>query len=112
MMRRSWIGRGVRGLAVAVLAIVVFGYGVMLLWNWLMPSLAGLHRIAFAQALGLLVLCRILFGGIRGRGGWGWRHRMQERFAQLSPEERARFRERMHRCGAPPADSPPSAGTT
>ena len=41
---------------------------VMLLWNWLLPLLFGWHLITFWQALGLLALCRILFGGISGRG--------------------------------------------
>lgn len=112
MMRRSWMGRALRGIVLAVVAVVVLGYVVMRLWNWLLPPLAGWHAIGFGQAVGLLVLCRILFGGIRGRGGWGWRHRMHERFAQLSPEERERFRERMHRCGAAPTGNPPAAGAT
>src|SRR5215472_7061396 len=111
-MRRFWIGRVLRGIAVAALAVLVFGYLVMWLWNWLLPPLAGWHRIAFGQAIGLLVLCRILFGGFRGRaGGWGWRHRMQERFARLSPEERERFRERLHRCGPGPSNTPASPGS-
>ncbi len=49
-----------------VVAIAVFGAIVMALWNWLMPPIFGLHPIGFAQAVGLLVLARILFGG-RGR---------------------------------------------
>jgi hypothetical protein len=113
-MRRFWIGRALRGVVLAAVAVLVFGYLVMWLWNWLLPPLTGWHRIAFGQALALLVLCRILFGGLRGRGGWGWRHRMQERFAQLSPEERERFRERLHRCGpgrGAPAGSPQSTPT-
>ena len=37
---------------------------VRLLWNWLLPSLFGWRLITFWQALGILVLCRILFGGL------------------------------------------------
>src|SRR5216684_2629257 len=48
--------------AAAVLTLVVTR-----LWNWLMPSLFGLHTITYWQALGLLVLSRILLGGFRGR---------------------------------------------
>jgi hypothetical protein len=110
-MRRFWGLRVLRGLLIAALAVLVFGYLVMRLWNWLLPPLAGWHTIAFGQALGLLVLCRILFGGVRGHGGWGWRHRMHERFAQLSPEERERFRERLHGCRAASSGNPASPGT-
>jgi len=44
------------------------GVAVLLLWNWLMPDIFSLRRLTFWEALGLLALCRILFGGF-GRGG-------------------------------------------
>jgi len=76
-----------------LVAIIVFGFVTMQLWNWLMPAIFGLRAITFAQALGLLVLSKILFGGFhRHGGGRGWRRHMEERFAQMSPEERERFR--------------------
>ena len=54
-----------------VVAIGVLGWVVMVLWNWVIPTLfAGAHAIDFTHALGLLVLSRILFGGFRGHGGW------------------------------------------
>ena len=85
-------------LVLIVVAIGVAAFAVMLLWNWLIPSLAGWHNLSFIQALGLLVLCRILFGGLRGRGG-PWRH---GRFRHMTPEERERFRGEMRaRCGWP-----------
>ena len=49
-----------------VLFTWVFGEVVMHLWNWLLPTLFGWRQISFWQALGLLVLCRILFGGWGG----------------------------------------------
>ena len=82
--------------------ILVFGVVVMSLWNWLMPSLFGWRVINFSQALGLFVLTRILFGGFRGRpaGHLFWRRRMMERWEQMTPEEREKFREGMRRrCG-------------
>ena len=42
---------------------LVFGFVTMHLWNWLMPAIFGLKTITFLQALGLLVLGKILFGG-------------------------------------------------
>ena len=87
----------------ATVFVTVFGYVVMRLWNWLMPALFGWHLIGFWQAIGLLILCKILFGGFHGRHGrhWHWRRRMMERWEQMTPEEREKFRESMRgRCGS------------
>jgi hypothetical protein len=105
-MRRRWSIRVVRFAAIAVVAITVFSFVVMNLWNWLVPPIFGWHSISFWQALGLLVLSKILFGGFRGGPGHGmhWRHRMMERWQQMTPEEREKFREGMReRCGGRPA---------
>ena len=104
---------GIAGLA---LFTFLFGEVVRRLWNWLLPPLFGLPAITFWQALGLLLLSRILFGGFGGRGG---RHdagigprvrdriadrvadRVAERLDGLSPEERERFAQRVReRWGA------------
>jgi len=94
-MKRYWIFRGVKMVAFAALALAVLGYVVMALWNTVLPAVTGLHAITFVQALGLLVLSRILFGGLRGWGhrGGHWRARMQARWQQMTPEERERFRD-------------------
>jgi hypothetical protein len=94
-MRRYWIFRGVKMITFAALAVALLGYVVMSLWNAVLPAVTGLHAITFVQALGLLVLSRILFGGLRGWGrrGGHWRARMQARWQQMTPEERERFRE-------------------
>src|SRR5690242_13456985 len=68
--------------------VIVGGEIVRLLWNWLLPPLFGWRRIMFWQGLGLLALCRILFGGRGGHGGPRWTSRM-------TPEERERFRQRI-----------------
>jgi hypothetical protein len=94
----------------AILGIALFtflgGEIVLHLWNWLLPGLFGWHRITFWQALGLLILCRILFGGfgMHGGRGHGMRARMKDRCEPMTPEERERFRERMReRFGFGPA---------
>jgi len=97
----------------ALVGMVVFialgGIVVMKLWNWLLPSLFGWRAITFWQALGLLVLCRILFGGLglHGHGRSTYRQRLAERWEKMSPEERERLRRGW--CGrwgfVPPSES-------
>jgi hypothetical protein len=48
-------------LGLLAILIVLLGYPVMLLWNWLIPELFGLSEITFWQAIGLNILCTILF---------------------------------------------------
>ena len=87
----------------AVLFVVVLaglGFVVMGLWNWLMPALFGLKVIGYWQAMGLLILSKILFGGLHGpRGRSGYRlHGMRERWKQRTPEEREKFRQDFRTC--------------
>jgi hypothetical protein len=85
----------------AALAFAAVGLLVMSLWNWLLPGLFGWRTIDFAEALGILLLSRVLFGGLRGHGFRGhWRGRFDERWAQMTAEEREKFRAGMgSRCG-------------
>ena len=93
----------------AVLFIFLFGEAVKYLWNWLMPALfTGAHLITFWQALGLLLLARILFGSWHG-GGSGPRRHWRRKWESMTPEEREAFRQRMAaRCGnfVPPQENP------
>lgn len=90
-------------MALAVVAFLAVGGEVVLhLWNWLLPGLFGWKAITFWQALGLLALCRILFGSFGGGHGRGsnWRRRMDQRWQNMTPEEREKFRDGMRgRCG-------------
>ena len=100
-------------LVLLAMALFVFigGQVVKTLWNWLLPPLFAWPALTFWQALALLVLCRILFGGglSSGRyGGSGMRRRMREhlrqRYAAATPEEREAFRARVRaRWGFDPA---------
>jgi hypothetical protein len=79
-----------------VLFVAIGGEVVKVLWNWLMPSLFGWPPLTFWQALALLALCRILFGGLGLHGGRsGVRRRIAEQWEHMSPEERDRMRQRM-----------------
>jgi hypothetical protein len=98
----------------AVLAFVVIG-GIVVqqLWNWLLPPLFGWRAVTFWQALGLLVLCRILFGGFGRHGSSGPRARQRiadriaarvaERWEAMTPEERERVRQGL-RGGPSPSE--------
>lgn len=102
-MRRNRFVRALMFVPFAVLFLAVFSFIVMSLWNWLMPTLFGGHLITFWQALGILVLSKILFGGFRGgpHRHWNWRRRMMDRWEQMTPEEREKFRQAMGgRCGS------------
>lgn len=97
-MKRKWI------FAIAPFAIVLFAWAfgeiVMHLWNWLLPALFGWRIITFWQALGLLVLCRILFGGFGGGGRGGHRRRRKEMWEGMTPPEREQFQRQVReRCG-------------
>ena len=105
----------------AILGMVLFawigGEVVLHLWNWLLPALFGWRQITFWQAVGLLALCRILFGR------WGGGHhgsrshmrrrvaeRMDERWEKMTPEEREKYRQSFRgRCGP---FEPPNAEPT
>src|SRR5260221_3589149 len=74
-------------LAIVGLALFVFigGEIVMRLWNWLLPPLFGFRAITFWQGLGMLALCRILFGGYGfcGSGRSHYRPRIGERWERM-----------------------------
>ena len=96
-MRKKWFF-----LAPIILAgfIAIGGEVVLSLWNWLLPALFGARQITFWQAVGLLALCRILFGGMGGRGFHRSRQRMAENWERITPEEREKLRQGMRsRCG-------------
>lgn len=96
--------KGIRVVKVFLIVVVVatvVGLVVRGLWNALMPPLFGLPTLTFWQALGLLLLTKIFFGGFhRHSGPPRWNRRMRQRWESMSPEERERFRQGM-RCRGP-----------
>ncbi len=90
------------------LAVAAFlslaGFVVMSLWNALIPVIFHLGVITFWQAIGIFILCKILFGfgkGGRRPGAGHWmRHGMAEKLKQMTPEEREKFKEKWgQKCG-------------
>jgi len=99
-VRRFWMMKGLAFMVFAPLFVAVLSLVVMLLWNALIPSLFAGPVLTFWQAAGLLVLCRLLFGGFRPHhhGHHHWRHRAwRDRWHRMSPEERDRFRDGFRR---------------
>ncbi len=115
-MRKKWIFLAPLAILGILLFIAIGGEVVLQLWNWLLPPLFGWRQITFWQAIGILALSRILFGGFGGHGSYrsNFRRRMADRMSDrmanrwehMTPEERERFRQGMReRCGFGPSTS-------
>jgi hypothetical protein len=90
------------GILAIALFLLVFGGAVMLLWNNILVQVLHVSVITFKQALGILVLSKILFGGFRGAhfGRHQWKQKMQQRWEGMTPEEREKFKQEWgNRCG-------------
>ena len=94
-----------KGLGIFVLVVLAFfalGFLTMHLWNWLMPYLFHLPTIDFYMAIGLVVLSKILLGGIRFKGdgsGWGKRQLWKAKWESMSEEDRDKFKQQFaERC--------------
>lgn len=103
-MKKFWIKKILIMLICGVVAVTAFTFIVMLLWNNILPLVIGVKTISFLQALGILVLSKILFGGFGGhrrwRGSTAWKEKMKQRFETMTPEEREKFKaEWKNRCG-------------
>lgn len=61
----------------------LFGWVVMLLWNWLMPEIFDLKQITYWQAWGLLLLSSILFKGFPSGGNEGGKRGDRRRRREL-----------------------------
>lgn len=79
--------------------IAVFGAIVFGLWNGVLTDVLGVKAITYWQALGILILAKIVFGGFPGRRCCGFRRRwhpeMMERWHAMTPEQRETMRAEM-----------------
>lgn len=97
MKRGKWIAKVLMMVALGIVAVAAFTLITMYLWNWLVPVLFNGPVISFWQTLGLLVLSKIFFSGFGGRnhGGHRWKGYWRERWQNMSPEDRERFKQKM-----------------
>lgn len=110
MNKKFWIKKIV-GFTVFAIAIgTLLSYVVMLLWNNILSTVLHISVISFPQAIGILVLSKILFGGFHGKCGGGyrqhWKNEMKEKWQHMSPEEREKMKmEWRNRCHGPQRQS-------
>ncbi len=128
------MNRGPKGGKIAMMillgiaAFFLFGFIVMYLWNAALAPVLHIGTVNFWQAMGILVLSKILFGGFKGKKGGcpggppAWRHEMKEKWQHMSEEERdqvkQQWRERCRTWGRRPyppehhgPHHPPAPGT-
>ena len=114
-MKKFWIKKALMILIFGTAAVLLFGFIVMSLWNAILPAvIVGVKTISFLQALGILLLSKILFGGFHGKRGWrgntAWKEKMKQRFENMTPEEKDKFKaEWKNRCGGMWGRKTPSA---
>jgi hypothetical protein len=119
-MRRSSFAKPILFFVwVPIMAILLFGLVVMFLWNNVLAVVLHISIINYAQALGILLLSKILFGfrmgGWRGRRDY-FRGGMTQEWNNMTPEQRDKFKQEwQRRCGRwgykPWADSPGNTAT-
>ena len=79
------IGLVILGLIGAGAIALLLGYVVVWLWNWLMPELFGLKVITFWQAVVMVLLARIIFGGFKHSHGGHPRDKFSRRRKRIFP---------------------------
>ncbi len=103
MNKQFWVKKIVGFVILGLAAAALFTYVVMTLWNHVVVDVLHASLISFWQAAGLLLLCKILFGGFNGgwKGGRGgrWGKQMDEKWQKLAPEEREKLKQEWrNRC--------------
>lgn len=96
MRRGFWVRKIAMMIVFGIAAVALFGFIVMSLWNAILPAVIHVSTITFWQAIGILLLSKILFGGFRGgwRGRRGhWKEKMQNKWQEMTPEQRAQFKQ-------------------
>jgi len=97
-MRKNWKRKIPLIIGVVTIGVFALSGVVMLLWNNILPAVFHAGMITFWQAMGILVLSKLLFGGFRGRrgmGGWHGRKQMFGKWQEMTDEEKERFSSRM-----------------
>lgn len=105
--KKFWIKAAILAPLAIAAGVYIFGSIVMLLWNSILPTVFGFGTITFWQALGILILSKILFGGFGGhhRCGHSGHHHMSDKWMYLNPEEKEKMKEEWRRrCQTEPKE--------
>ena len=97
MKRSRWVKYTLLFIVIGPLAILIFGGIVMLLWNNALAPVLNISTVTFWQALGILVLSKILFSSFSGGGSHrsaSWKERMSQKWNNMTPEEKEKFKQK------------------
>jgi hypothetical protein len=100
MKRGKWVGKMIIMGLLFIAFLMVLIAGTQSLWNWLVPGLFGGPMLTFWQMAGLLLLTKIILwplGGRHSRGYYGgpWKYYWKEKWANMSPAEREKLKQKM-----------------
>jgi hypothetical protein len=102
-MKKWWIMKGFFYLLFGIAFVLVFGYIVMSLWNWLIPDIFDGPTVTYVEALGVLLLSKILFGSLHCGSGrhkccnhdghkTHWRKKWEKKMSNMTPEQREKYK--------------------
>ncbi len=95
-MKNNFKGKIALYILLAIAMFFVVSAIVMVLWNNLLPEILGVKTINFWQAAGILILSKILFGGLSSKNGFGqekFRKLKEEQMSGMSEEQKEKFKE-------------------
>lgn len=79
-----------------IAVFLLLSFVVQFLWNALLPQVVHVSAITYRQALGLMLLCRILFGNFHF-GGKNWDRQnaahLKNKLMSMDEDDRAAFKE-------------------
>ena len=95
MNKNFWIKKCVGFAILAIAFAALLSYVVMYLWNGVLVDVASVKTITYPQAIGILVLSKILFGGFKknwGGRGHEWKQNLKEKWQNMDSDEREKFK--------------------
>lgn len=83
----------------SVLAFIfLIPYVLMLLWNGILPKVIHVETISYWQAVGIFIISKILFGGLKMKGCGGEKQKitqkLQDKWMNMTPEEKEIFKQK------------------
>ena len=103
MYKKFWVKKIIGCIILCIVMVALLGWVVMSLWNHVLAVVLPVSAVTFWQAVGILVLSKILFGGFHGRWGGSrggrWGKEMREKWHNMTPEEREKIKQEWrNRC--------------